>query len=66
MRHQPFADVLDFMRSHDACGPIAVELAPSDTYTLHCACGATIERPLPGPDARYSIIFGSLALVGEN
>lgn len=66
MIHQPFADVLDFMRSHDACGPIAMELAPSDAYTLRCECGAAIERPIPGPDARYWIIFRSLALLGEN
>jgi hypothetical protein len=66
MIRQPFADVLDFMRSHDGCGTIAMELAPTDAYTLHCGCGAAIERPIPGPDARYRIIFRSLSFLAEN
>jgi hypothetical protein len=66
MIRQPFADVLDFMRSHDACGAIAMELAPADAYTLRCGCGAAIERPIPGPDARYWIIFRSLCFLAEN
>jgi hypothetical protein len=66
MLRQPFADVLDFMRSHDGCGAIALELAAMELYTLKCACGAAIERPIPGPDARYWIIFRSLAFLAEN
>lgn len=66
MIRQPFADVLDFMRSHDACGSIGLDLALDDAYTLRCACGAAIERPIPGPDARYRIIFRSLAFLAEN
>jgi hypothetical protein len=66
MLRQPFADVLHFMRSHDGCGSIALDLTPVDAYTLRCACGASIERPIPGPDARYGIIFRSLAFLAEN
>jgi hypothetical protein len=66
MVHEPFAGVLDFMRSHEACGPIVMDLAPADAYTLRCGCGAAIERPIPGPDARYQIIFRSLGLLAGN
>jgi hypothetical protein len=66
MIRQPFADVLDFMHSHDACGSIAMELAAAEAYTLRCGCGAAMERPLPGPDARYWIIFRSLPFLAEN
>ena len=66
MLRPPFADVLDFMRSHDACGPIALDIGTADLYMLTCACGAAIERPIPGPDARYWVIFRSLAHVAEN
>ena len=66
MLRQPFADVLDFMRSHDGCGSIALEVAAAELYTLTCACGAAIERPIPGPDARYWIIFRSLGFLAEN
>ena len=66
MLRPPFADVLDFMRSHDTCGPIALELGAADLYVLTCTCGAAIERPIPGPDARYWVIFKSLPHVSEN
>ena len=66
MIRQPFADVLDFILSHDGCASIAMDLATEDAYTLRCACGAAIERPIPGPDARYRIIFRSLAFLAEN
>jgi hypothetical protein len=66
MLRQPFAEVLDFVLSHERCGAIALEVGAGDVYALRCACGATIERPIPGPDARYRIIFRSLALLSEN
>lgn len=66
MLRQPFADVLDFMRSHDGCGPVALDLGAADLYVLTCVCGAAIERPIPGPDDRYKVIFRSLAHMGEN
>lgn len=66
MIRQPFAEVLDFVLSHDGCGAIDVDLGDPDVYTLRCECGATIERPIPGPDARYHIILRSIALLAAN
>ena len=66
MANQPFAEVLDFVIAHDECGEIALELDDADVYTLRCACGSVIERPIPGPDGRYHVIFRTLAVLSEN
>jgi hypothetical protein len=66
MTDQPFAEVLDFVMTHDGCGEISLELDVADVYTLRCVCGSVIERPIPGPDARYHVIFRALAVLSEN
>lgn len=66
MIRQPFGDVLDFVLSHDGCGTITLDLPSVQAYALRCTCGSVIERPIPGPDARFLIIFRSLGLLAEN
>jgi hypothetical protein len=66
MTDQPFAEVLDFVMTHDDCGDISLELDVADMYTLRCVCGTVIERPIPGPDARYHVIFRTIAVLSEN
>lgn len=66
MTGQPFAEVLDFVLSHDECGAITLEVSDAETYAVRCACGSGIERPIPGPDARYVVIFRTIGLLSEN
>lgn len=66
MTGEPFAEVLDFVLHHDECEAITLEVNDTDSYAVRCACGSVIERPIPGPDARYVIIFRTIGLLAEN
>lgn len=66
MSNEPFAEVFDFVTTHDGCGEILLELDVADVYTLRCVCGTALERPIPGPDARYHVIFRAIAVMSEN
>lgn len=67
----PFTEMLEFLTSHQECASVTLDLgrvedADEHVYSIRCTCGAAFERPIPGPDARYSVILRCLTLLAEN
>jgi hypothetical protein len=63
--------MLDFLDQHDACGAsfaVTVRLAEeAPRYQITCSgCSAEFSRPLPGSDARYSLILQGVSLTSGN